>query len=351
MASAHTRLDYQTYDSAREIGQQAWDALSDGRPFTSYRWHLYGEGVMADCRPIYLLVSAHGEAIARATFWTITNEPLPLPAWLRIPTRAVLRRRPLLVCRSPLSSTSGLILPDAPLRRPALEAIVTGIQAHARRLSASVILFDYLESDQIAWRDWPEGFAFTSVSDPGTRLLIQWQDFDEYLASTGKKGRQHYKRSLREAGNLGSALSIQRVADRLEESERLVRAVERRHGADHNPWMRGMIAHLDQVHGIWLKATIGERLVGCGVLLPDNGSMLATSLGLAEDVPYVYFQLMYATVEQAIASGVSTLRLGSAAYDFKRRLGCALEDNNHTAFQIRHPLLQRVASRFAGARS
>jgi len=78
-------------------------------------------------------------------------------------------------------------------------------------------------------------------------------------------------------------------------------------------------------------------------LLEDNGVMLAAALGLAEDVQYSYFSLVYGCLQQAIARRVKTLRLGSGAYDVKRRLGFALEANNHTAIAARSPVLNRFA--------
>jgi hypothetical protein len=41
---------------------------------------------------------------------------------------------------------------------------------------------------------------------------------------------------------------------------------------------------------------------------------------------------------------VNSLRLGSGAYDVKRRLGFELETNNHTAIVSHHPVLNRLAA-------
>ena len=117
-------FDIQIVRSVDEVGQSAWDRLGDGQPFASYRWYRYGEVALFDCVPVYIILNQHGEPVARATFWVIRNEPLPIP-WrpARWAAQGLLRRWPLFVCRSPLSSSSGLILPEPPLRSPALEAI------------------------------------------------------------------------------------------------------------------------------------------------------------------------------------------------------------------------------------
>ena len=59
-------LSIKTASSIHEIDPKAWDHLSDGRPFQSYRWYAYGECVMRDCPPVYLLAYNGDELIARA---------------------------------------------------------------------------------------------------------------------------------------------------------------------------------------------------------------------------------------------------------------------------------------------
>src|SRR5689334_1159062 len=113
-------FDFQIAHSVAEIDPESWDRLSAGRPFTSHQWYRYGEAVLADCKPIYLIVHQHGQPIARATFWRTANEPLPIQsAFLRHGLQSLFRHWPLLICQSPLCSISGLILPDTLLREAA----------------------------------------------------------------------------------------------------------------------------------------------------------------------------------------------------------------------------------------
>lgn len=343
--SADPRLRIKIAHRVDEIGQPAWDALSAGRPFASCDWYRFGETVMADSPPTYLILSVDEKPAARATLYRVPDEPLPLPPLVRAPIRSLLRRRPLLICRSPLANWSGLLLPeDASLRAAARAALLEAAQKQLEEQNCSFLLFDFLDESQRA--DWPADFLQTTVADAGTRLEIQWESFDEYLAGTDKRGRQHYKRARREAEKLGLELSHHSSVANIEEALTLIRRVEQKFRAAPNPWMRGLLENAQTLGGVWQEVRQRGRLVGCGLLLEDNGVMLATALGLAEDAPYAYFLLVYSCLQEAMARRVKTLRLGSGAYDVKRRLGFVLEDNNHTAIRARSPFLQGLAKLF-----
>src|SRR6266446_147376 len=125
---AENSFDLQIAHSVTEIDPASWDQLSAGRPFTSHQWYRYGETVLADCEPTYLIAYQQGQPIARATFWRTANEPLPLESVvLRQTIQPLIKRWPLMICRSPLSSLSGLVLPEPPLR----ETIQTAITSKA----------------------------------------------------------------------------------------------------------------------------------------------------------------------------------------------------------------------------
>ncbi len=324
-----------------EIGQPAWDALGAGRPFASYDWYRFGETVMTDSPPTYLVLSVEEKPAARATLYRVPDEPLPLPPLVRAPVRSLLRRNPPLICRSPLANWSGLLLPeDASLRAAAQTALLDAARKQLEEQKASFLLFDFLDESQRA--DWPVDFTLTEISDAGTRLEVKWKSFDDYLAGTDKRGRQHYKRVQRQAEKLGLELSRHPSVANVEEALALIRRVERKFRAAPNPWMRNLLEAAPMIRGVWQEVRQRGRLVGCGLLLEDNGVMLATALGLAEDVSYAYFLLIYSCLQEAVARQVKALRLGSGAYDVKRRLGFALENNNHTAIRARTSFLHRL---------
>ena len=108
-----------------------------------------------------------------------------------------------------------------------------------------------------------------------------------------------------------------------------------------------MLENMSMVDGTFLEARIGNRLVGCGLLVYDQGTQIALTLGLAEDVPYVYFSLVYAGLQDALEKKVRRLRWGSGAYDVKSQLGFRQETNNHARVTPVQPFL-RPLLRLAG---
>ena len=64
--------------------------------------------------------------------------------------------------------------------------------------------------------------------------------------------------------------------------------------------------------------------------MDDNNVQLTTALGLADNIPYVYFLLIYASLDAAFTRKVGLLRWGTGAYEVKQRLGFELEQNNNS---------------------
>jgi predicted N-acyltransferase len=334
-------LDFEIFHSITEIDPAGWDQLSAGRPFTSHTWYRYGEAVMTDCQPTYLIIYQHNQPIARATFWRTANEPLPVQsAILRRGLQSLLDRWPLLMCYSPFSGTSGLILPDSSLRETAQSIIGARAIELLHQLGCSFLIFSYLPKEQFS--GWPENLLPTVVLEPGTCMEIIWPSFEAYLRDGNKKDRQHYKRTLREAQKLEIVVQRHSRVDNVEEALGLIRNVEQRFGSAENPWARRMLEQVDMVGGVFLTATIGDKLVGCGLALQDNGAQVNAMLGLAEGVPYVYFMLVYESLKLAFDHHAQRLRMGSGAYEVKQQLGFVLEDNNSLLFSASNPLLQKT---------
>ena len=334
--------------SVDEVGTQAWDSLSGSRPFQGARWYRFGERVMEGCLPIYIILTKENRPVARGTFWLVREEPLPVPPFMRTWLNPSLRRWPLLICRSPLSNSSGLILPEAPLREAAVKMIAEAAAKELRRLHGSFLVFDYLNNSQAKWPGWPSQFKPLEIADPGTRLAIQWNDFEAYLRSNPKfRIHQHFKRTSREAADLGIRVTRQASCSDPSNALELIRNVEQRHASTPNPWVYNMLNAMEMVEGTWLSAQIGDRLVGCMLLLSDNGVQIAALPGLTDDVPFAYFMLLYEAIQEALERKLSLLRWGSGAYETKRRLGFELEHNNHVIFRgngLISQLITRVAA-------
>ena len=311
-----------------EIPVDVWDDLSAGQPFQSHRWYRFGERVMQDCEPLYLLAYQNETLVGRASLWKIRNEPLPIqPGAGRALLDMVLRRWPLLICRSPLSNTSGLILPSSPLRADVRQALSQAALSASRQMHCLLLMFDFLSEEQC--RDWPPDFWPVHVSGPGMVLRNRWDSLEAYLADGDKKDRQHYKRTLREAEKRGIKVATHKTVADVDAALKLIHLVDARYGNEPNPWARGLLESMEMVDGTWLEARQEDILVGCGALFEDNGAQLTTALGLAENVPYAYLLLTYASLQDAFSKQVRLLRWGSGAYDVKQKLGFEMEDTSY----------------------
>ena len=322
----------QIASSVDEVGIPTWDALSTNRPFQSARWYAYGQQVLEGCQPIYIILTKDNQPVARGTFWLVRDEPLPVPPLLRSWFKPILNHWPLLLCRSPLSNSSGLILPESYLRDPALKIIVEEAIKEAKRYHCSFLLFDFLAEADAHFPGWPEGFVDMNAGDPGTKMNSEWDSFDTYLASRDKKNQRRYAYNTKKAIELSVQVSRCSSAQNIEEALALIHLVEDKYRSPRNPWTRGMLKNMQMVESTFLEARIGPQLVGCELILYDNKAQLPTALGHTEAASYSYLEMLYTNLRDAMERKCHLLRWGSGSYDIKRHLGFELEDNNTVVF-------------------
>ncbi len=334
-------FDLQTFSSVTQVGQEAWDRLAQGQPFASYRWYQFGEAVLTGMTPVYIVLSHAGEPVARATFWLSRQETLPVPAPARAVLGGMLRRWPLLICRAPVIDYGGLILPPPPRREEALALIGQAALAVGREQHASFALFDYVDPRDDTLR-WPSGFEVFSVADPGMCLDIPWLDFESYLGQLSASMRKDYRRHFNRAQDAEIEIRVQSNVTRLADALPLMHKVERQHGAAAKPYARAILENAHRVPAAWITAEIGDRLVGCGLLLGDGDTYGLTLLGLDYEVRFAYFQLVYAAIRAAIEAGARHLYGGSGAYDLKRRLGFEPQHDNYLALAAHQRVFRQL---------
>ncbi len=326
-------LSAQVFRSVLEIDPVVWDALSAGRPFQSSRWYAYGERVMEDCPPTYILLSRGDQPVARAVCWCKHQEWLPISSPpVRYLADRLIESRPLLMCSTPLVSLPGLVLPAAELRADALRTIANAALELGAKNRASFVLFSYIQDDEARQPGWPDAFSAISFSDEETRLEIAWPDFETYRKSLAKSTRRNHRLHGKQADSMGVVITTHPRVSELERAITLIQNVERFHHMGRRPWTRSMLERAPMVDSCWIAAYIGNRLVGCCSVLGDGDAQLATLLGLDYSVPeyiYVYYQIMYRAIQSAIERGARVLYGGGGAYEFKRRLGFRMLPNDY----------------------
>ncbi len=200
-------LKVQIFKSINEIDPEIWDRVVVGRGFQSHQWYQFGERAMADCPATYLIAWDEKTPVAGAALFRVSNEPFPLPEVARRFMASVFKRRPLLVCRSPLADTSALLLPGEPLRDEALGCIA---RLHSRNLRSSTVpsLFSIiclLNNYDIP--PGPKALNRSPFQSQAPTCRSNGKVSKNILQKGNKKDRQHYKASLREAEENGLVLS------------------------------------------------------------------------------------------------------------------------------------------------
>lgn len=327
-------LEVQTFKSINEIDPEIWNRVVAGRGLQSHSWYQFGERVMAESQPTYLLALEEGTPIAGAALFRVHNEPLPLPSIARRFMASVLKRRPLLVCRSPLADTSAMLLPGEPLRDEALRVLANAAQQEFKRQRCSFLVFEFLLTEQLRYPGWPPGCEPITVSEPGTYMPMEWDSFETYLKSRNKNERQYFKENLKVAQENGLSLTRHKEVPDIETALNLIQNVSIWNGSVPNPWTRGLLTNFSMIDGTWLQIHKDGKLVGCAATMRDNRFQLTTAMGLEDDVPGGYFFLLYAALQEAFDQNVRLVRFGSGAYDVKRMLGLHLEDTNHAMATI-----------------
>lgn len=358
-------FDVDIFSSITDIDEAVWQQLNGDRPFSSIRWFRFLESAFAGDHSIYMILSQKGVPMARTVLWAKGNEPLPMPATpLRRLTAAATNRWPLLLGYDPLvGGQPTLLLPAEPaLRQSALETISCQALAQLHHHKGSFLLYSYLEEAQSRWPGWPADFVALDFEEPETILPITWCCFEEYLAwlrRTHKSAYKDYRRHVNRAAKSGIEVTVHdRVtgvgtatgvgnATGIDEALALVRATEQRHGSMPHPNARPVMEHMSQVGGRWLAARQNGRLVGCGLLLGDNGSWAMKFLGLDYEVRYAYFQLIYTAIQEVIAAGGNYLSGGTGAYELKERLGFQRQSNSYIGFMSRSRPLRWLGRRLS----
>ncbi|HTX89773.1 MAG TPA: GNAT family N-acetyltransferase [Anaerolineales bacterium] len=326
-------FDIQIFHSVMEIGPTAWDQLGKGQPFTSSRWYCFGEAVFSDCSPTYVTLSQGNEPLAGSVFWVKRQEWLPIGSSIaRFGAEELLRRRPLLMCAAPLACTPGWFLPESSLRAAAVKTISeTALEIGAKH-RASFVSFSYIPEADVQQGGWPEDFSAISFTDEDTCLEISWPDFDSYLMHLAKSTRRNHRLHAKQADEMGVVVTAHSTVTDIDRAIPLIWNVERFHRAGRRPWTRSVLENAHLVDSTWITAHIGERLVGCCLVIGDGPARIATLLGLDYSVPqyiYVYYQIIYAAIRSAIEQGAEKLYGGGGAYELKRRLGFRVLPNDY----------------------
>jgi predicted N-acyltransferase len=318
--------------SIRDVDPNLWKVAETDHPFSSYHWYNFCEKAMPDHKPVHILLFRDGCTFARGSFWLTQNDVLPISSLAGRKAAAwMMKRKPLLVCRSPLADVTGLALPAAG-RREAITGLIETVEAYAQEKNISLVVFDRLCADEMVNNLLPDRYSIRAINESGTALDIRWNSFEDFLTSLSEQAWKDYRRHSNQASRLGIRIRMKPAVTDLSETAAFIRQVERYHGAMPDFWSAIDLKRLDMVTGTWMEARQNERLIGCGLLLRDGDHLSAKLLGLDSDVNYAHSPFLYCAIQYAIDKGIRVLHAGSGAYEVKQRLGFLLENHLYAAF-------------------
>ncbi|MFJ8038939.1 GNAT family N-acetyltransferase [Kitasatospora sp. NPDC096147] len=263
-----------------------------------------------------------------------------------------LLRVPMLFCGHLLGQ--GHLLTDRRLPRPALDALLGGVLALARRERLGTVVFkDFAAIELAGLRPALEGAGFFPVPAlPDTELRLGDGGFEDYLARLPAKARRNARAKLRRsAGWPGLRTEVLTdFAHLLPEVLGLYRQVMDR--ADQR---------LDVLDAAFLAAVhdgdpAGRRLVACF----EDGRLVAfllclfagtgatgARIGLDYRIAHqagLYHAVHHAAIRYAIEAGCTHIRFAQTAYQPKLELGCELVEQWYAMTHV-GPLRRAVLRR------
>ncbi|MDH5605877.1 MAG: GNAT family N-acetyltransferase [Anaerolineae bacterium] len=339
----------ETIHSVAQYDPVLWDQLGRHEPFTSHKWYLFAETVLQKDTPLYIIVSKDQQPVGRAAFWVKREEALPVTSLVgKLGINLLFKLWPLMICQSPMANAGGLILPDSDQRTVVFDLIMEEAAKQMGEYKASFLVLDFMTRSDAEHLRFEGNLVPVELPEQGTYLNILWNNFEGFISNLSAKERKNYRQNRNKAAKLGVQIRVMERSPAIEETMALIAAHDKSYRTPVNPWTENMLEYSHLVNSVWIGAYVGEKLVGCGLLLEDNGSWVATAMGRDYDYPYVYFVIGYESIKYVIENGGGILRWGTGAYQYKKRLGFQLEDTNFVSFMAGNKLVHTLLEKFAG---
>jgi predicted N-acyltransferase len=350
-------LEIRRFSSIHEIPESVWDGLlDDDHPYHAHRLIRAVEDARVEDSRFWALMIYDGERPVGSAMLSAFTVSLDLFLGRRMQQLAAFVRRWLprflrvdvLVCGLPASfGQKNLVVSDA----AQLELLVREMEDIARDAGLRFLCLKEFKAHELPRIEHLEDLGFfLGHSIPYMSMEIRWGSFDEYLASLRHSYRRHILHSLAKKPRLvhggPEVVSparfhelycnvMQRAETRL---ETLDEAFFQRLWVELGPELQ-IIAAVD-----------GDEILGAALLVRSGATMNFMLAGLppAPRTPHdVYFNLLYAIVDQAIRQGCRRLNLGQTATWGKQQIGGQPEDE-FLFFKAANPVMHVVLRSMRG---
>ncbi len=354
--------------SIAHIDPQAWNRLFPG---SAVDW-----GYLRGCErsdPEDFVLSAlavyHGDVLVGAAplfrldyrlDMTLGAGFKPIGDWLaRFAPRLV--KVPVIGMGSPMTEECPIgILPglDAEGRRRVMDALLAGLEVHAKAERVKVVALKDVRDRDTLWAGEPLADAGFSrmASLPVASLALPYDTFEEYLKTMPSRTRSDMRAKLKKAERVETEMR-DCVDDVYDEIIALYRATRDNRKASYESFDDVSESYFREV----MKESGGKarvmlcrldgRLVGFCFILVDSdrvdGKLLGLDYSISRELNLYFFMIM-TVIKYCIDNRIPELQLGQTAYTVKLRLGCKLRRS--WVYYKHRGLLLGPLFRFVGAR-
>lgn len=328
------------YSSIHQVPESLWDSLlNDDQPYHAHRLIRAVEDAGVEDSRFWMLLFYEGERLVASAVLSAFTVSLDLFLGKSVQKLVALVRKffprclrvDVLFCGLPASfGQSNLVLADGVPARAVLDLLVREMESIAAEEGLRFLsIKEFKEHELPKVADLESLGFFRGHSVPYMTMDIRWRSFDEYLASLRHPYRRHILRSLNRAPHLTLGGPEVMSPGRFFQLYRNVMArSETRLEMLNEAFFERLWVELGADLQILAAVADGEVL-GAALLLKFGTTLNFMLVGLPATprTPYdVYFNLLYAIVDQAIQQGCEHLNLGQTAYWGKQQIGGVPED-------------------------
>lgn len=360
-------LRVRRFSSIHEIPESVWNGLvEEGHPYHAHRLIRAVEDACVENSRFWFLLFYDGDrpvASAVLSAFTVSLD-IFLGKGLRKLVAFARRWFPgslridVLFCGLPASfGQNNLVLSHAAPARAVLELLVREMDDISREEGLRFLCIKEIKSSELPqFADLECLGFFRGHSIPYMKLEIRWQSFDEYLASLRHSYRRHIRRSLAKMGmtrpefhdsrDLRFVLGGPEVVSPHRFYElycNVMARAETRLETLNEPFFERLWVELGP--DLRILAVVGrDDVLGAALLLKSGATLNFMLVGLpaTPQTPYdVYFNLLYAILDQAIRQDCRRLNLGQTALWGKQQIGGEAEEE-FLFFRAANPYLHAL---------
>lgn len=318
------------------FGSQRWNTLARSQSlFSQWEWLEAYQQQSGRPQSAIILDEAIGPEAAILCAGSTAGDRYDLSR-LFGPDLGVADGEPQLILGGTSGYRGGVLLPPTPSRRLAAAlAIGAAVEEVAREQAVAgwgMLYLDRATAAELAVH-LDHGVA-RLLQAPGAVVDVEWESFDEYVATRPKSRRTNIVRDLRRTTEAGVAVTVETPRPSLiAEAAPLLSALQRRHGHPSTPdgagrYLTSFSSGPLERHAVFFVARLRGQVIAFAFAIAFDGTLYVRSAGfddaLARQTAAYFTTCYYEPIRYAVANGLHTIDLGPSAYEAKLLRGARL---------------------------